>query len=219
MSISTVSTNLSSNSLDAITSTVLSIGGTNASSMNVGKFGSNVAMLGTASIVTSLSTPTIDTSAGLKLGTGTATVVTIGHGTATRCNNTLYIQDGATTSPTQYVEIISSGANNQLLLNGSAGTASQVLTSGGAAGTLSWATPASAPVYQKGTIATPSAASTTYTFPTAFVTTIPTVILTPDAGTGSTTIYTVSLAGVTLTGFTYLVSGAGLANLNWYAIQ
>jgi hypothetical protein len=43
--------------------------------------------------------------------------------------------------------------------------------------------------------------------------------LTADYGTGGTIIINVGLAGVTLTGFNYLASSTGLANLYWMATQ
>jgi hypothetical protein len=45
------------------------------------------------------------------------------------------------------------------------------------------------------------------------------VFLTADNGTGSTTIILVAVAGVSLTGFNYLVSSMGLAKLYWFATQ
>jgi hypothetical protein len=227
MSIQTVSTVLSSNNIDAIVlNDVLEIGKTNASTIRIGRAGQTVELLGLETVATSVSTnavitPNIDTASPspLLIGSTQATYTILGNATSTRHNNSVVVQVGTGASPTQYIEMISLGSNNQLKLNGDAGSASQVLTSGGSSGTLSWTTPYSPPSSQKGTIATPASVPTTYTFPTAFTGAIPTVILTADAGTGNTSIYTISLAGVTLTGFTYLVSGAGLANLNWYATQ
>jgi hypothetical protein len=71
--------------------------------------------------------------------------------------------------------------------------------------------------FQRGVITSPST-SGSFTFSTAFTGAAPYVFLTADYGSG-TTIVNVGLAGVTLTGFNYLVSSTGLAKLYWMATQ
>jgi len=60
--------------------------------------------------------------------------------TTLNINNTISIQNGETIdNPTQYIEISSDATGNRIALDGVYGTAGQVLTSGGSAGSLSWA--------------------------------------------------------------------------------
>jgi len=59
--------------------------------------------------------------------------------TTLNINNTISIQNGETIdNPTQYIEISSDATGNRIALDGAYGTAGQVLTSGGSAGSLSW---------------------------------------------------------------------------------
>lgn len=100
------------------------------------------------------------------------------------------------------------------------------LISSSTTGKLNWnASVISIPTIQSGKIPNPVYSASTpqlYTFPSAFIGTIPTVIVTVDNGSSvSPTIIVAGLASVTLTGFYYVISDTAPAgsNLNWCATQ
>jgi hypothetical protein len=112
----------------------------------------------------------------------------------------------------------------KMAINGSYGTAGQVLTSQGSASSATWTTPTT--LYKSGSISNPNATTRTlqafgYTFTS---TNPPKVYLTYDAGSSSTSILTYCVAGIdgvagAWTGFYYLTSTAGASGsqLNWLA--
>jgi len=129
------------------------------------------------------------------------------------------------TSPTQYVTLRSVDAvGNQILLNGSAGTSGQVLTSGGSGGTLSWSTPSGGSSFVSGFI-TPvtNGIVIDVSFPAVITTSNPPLIILTGDNNNTTIIVSLTVAGIigstgNWSGFRYLTSGTGLNKIYWIAI-
>lgn len=126
-----------------------------------------------------------------------------------------------TVSQTLYVDEIQSAnsldiSTTGLTFNNIAGTAGQLLTSQGAGVIPTWSDSPPSITYQTGTI-TPLATSGSVVFSPAF-SVIPKVVLTVDGGTGATNIVVSGLAGVSTSGFNWLISSTtGVSKVNWFA--
>ena len=222
--------------VDSSTPTTLNIGGTNTNQLNLGSVSTvqinvgnvstsnNIMLNGAVYACSGTLTLTNDIDVNPVIDTVTALPLYLASYNATQlnmCSDTipcnilgnLTLGAGANT-----IQLNTTGGINRLLLSGSAGTSGQVLTSGGS-GTLSWTTVSGGggSTYQKGTISTPST-SGSVTFSTPYTGTVPIVLLTPNSGSSGTAIVNVAVAGVTLTGFSYIASGTA-SSIFWLATQ
>lgn len=147
-------------------------------------------------------------------------ILNLGAGTLRTATGVINIGNpSATIAP-----IVIGGSSVKLAINGSYGTAGQVLTSGGSGATMTWG--ASAP-FSKGAITViTNGALTAYTFPTPIPKTVsvsaPDIIITGANG-GTNLIVPVTVGVVTedatnWTGFSYVTSGAGLTRISWIAL-